>query len=234
MDVFGGEMKARDALSSFLYSTTSSFCALRGCKDSAPPSSPSSPFALGTSSNHLLGPLGPLGKGRAVSFGRKAAGCHKGGSATASAWGWVVQWGQRSWAGPGAVRADGRASSQAGLQQTPFPARRATAALTSPQAHAKPDLRQKWLERKCPPCKLTPWLPNSFCSASPAPQVLGPHRKKWQGFSSKLSPLQLIALPTATTVTGKWKMWAWMLSGQGEKSSHFWTMVLNTRPLIYY
>lgn len=81
--MFGGETKARDALSSLLYSSSSSFSALSGCKNSAPPSFPSSPFPPGTSSNHLLGPLGFLGKGRAASFGRKAAGCHKGGSATA-------------------------------------------------------------------------------------------------------------------------------------------------------
>lgn len=39
MDVFGGEAKAEDALSSLLYSSASSFCALQGCKNSAPPSS---------------------------------------------------------------------------------------------------------------------------------------------------------------------------------------------------
>lgn len=74
MDVFGGEAKAVDALSSLLYSSASSFVLFKGARRVVP-----LPLLLAVPTRNKLKPFSwafwPFAEGRAVSFGRKTARC---------------------------------------------------------------------------------------------------------------------------------------------------------------
>lgn len=141
-DVLGVEEKSGDVLSSFFYSTSSSFLLFHGVRAMLPLSLLLAVlFHRKANSSHLVEPLRPLGEGRAAFFWRKAPGCLG-----------VVQW----------------TGSWAGRWQSLEPQDTSPDALTSPWVHVKP--LPKSLPNS--PCRAShlwqwSWVPVGInCSAS--------------------------------------------------------------------